>query len=220
MLVVRSMGYQPIRQRVVIGEPSAFLDLGAVLMTKETRTLGEVVVTANADALSAAMDRKPFTVADNSSASGGAVLPAMSTVPGVTVGQDGKGEGRGRDKVVVLIDGKQTALTGFGSPNGQDNLPASALGRIEIITTPSAKFDANASAGIINLVFGKQEQEGFNGKAGMMGGAGALWVKRDNLPTIRPQYQGTPKLNPSLAVNCRKGATNTFVQATGCIRRR
>jgi outer membrane receptor protein involved in Fe transport len=114
--------------------------------------------------------------------------------------------------VVVLIDGKQTALTGYGSQNGLDNLPASTLERIEIINNPSAKFDANASAGIINLVFKKQEQDGFNGKVGLMAGAGALWVRRENLPTIRPRFQGTPKFNPSLALNYRKGATNSFVQ--------
>ncbi len=213
VLVVRSIGYQPIRQRVLVGELSAFLDLGAILMVKEARVLGDVVVTANADAVAGTMDKKTFTVSDNISQSGGSVLQAMSTLPGVTVAQDGKVQVRGSDKVVVLIDGKQTALTGFGSQNGLDNLPASALERIEIINNPSAKFDANASAGIINLIFKKQEQEGFNGKIGVMGGAGALWVKKENLPTIRPQYQGTPKFNPSVAVNYRKGATNSFLQA-------
>ena len=212
VLVARSIGFQPIRQRVLIGELSPFLDLGALLMVRQAQTLRDVTVTATEDAVSAAMDKKTFTVADNVSQLGGSVLQAMSTVPGVTIGQDAKVELRGSDKVLVLIDGKQTALTGFGSQNGLDNLPASALERIEVITNPSAKFDANASAGIINLVFRKQEQEGFNGKVGVMGGAGALWVKKENLPTIRPQYQGTPKLNPSLSINYRKGPTNTFVQ--------
>jgi len=211
VLVVRAIGYQPIRQRVLIGELSAFLDLGALLMTTQVQTLGAVAVTADADAVSAAMDKKTFSVAENISASGGSVLQAMSNVPGVTVGEGGKVELRGSDKVVVLIDGKQTALTGFGSQKGLDNLPASALERIEIITNPSARFDANASAGIINLVLKKEEQEGFNGKLGLMAGAGALWVKKENLPTIRPQYQGTPKFNPSVFVNYRKGRTNTFV---------
>ncbi len=154
-----------------------------------------------------------LTVADNIGQAGGSVLQAMSTVPGVTVGPDGKVLVRGSDKVVVLIDGKQTALTGFGSQTGLDNLPASALERIEIINNPSAKFDANASAGIINLVFKKQEQEGLNGKFGLTAGAGALWEKQANLPTIRPQFRGTPKFNPSLSLNYRKGATNSFVQA-------
>ena len=212
VLQVRSIGYQPIRQRVLIGELSAFLDLGALLMTKEARTLGEVVVTSAADAVASTMDKKTFTVSDNISQSGGSVLQAMSTLPGVTVGQDGKLQLRGSDQVAVLIDGKQTALTGFGSQNGLDNIPASALERIEIINNPSARFDANASAGIINLVFKKQEQQGFNGRIGLMGGAGALWVKKENLPGIRPQFQGTPKFNPSLSINYRRGATNTFVQ--------
>ncbi len=212
VLVVRSIGYQPIRQRVLIGELSAFLDLGVLQMTKDVQTLSEVAVNANVDGVSAALDRKTFTVADNITQSGASVLEAMSTLPGVTVGQDGKVQVRGSDKVVVLIDGKQTALTGFGSQNGLNNIPASALERIEIINNPSAKFDANASAGIINLILKKEEQEGFNGRVGVMGGAGALWVKQENLPSIRPQFRGTPKFNPSLALNYRKGATNTFMQ--------
>jgi hypothetical protein len=182
-------------------------------MTREALKLGEVVVSAGADGRSAAMERQTIIVADNVSQSGGSVLQAMSTVPGVSVGQDGKVQVRGSDQVVVLIDGKQTALTGFGSQNGLDNLPASALERIEVINNPSAKYDANASAGIINLVFKKQEQEGLNGKLGLTGGAGALWVRRENLPAIRPQYRRTPKLNPSLSLNHRKGETNSFLQA-------
>ena len=213
VLVARSIGYQPLRQRVLIGELSPFLDLGTIAMTRSPQALAGVVVTGSADAVSAAMDRKSFTVADNISQSGGSVLQAMSAVPGVTVGQDGKILLRGSDKVVVLIDGKQTALTGFGSQAGLDNLPASALERIDVINNPSAKFDANASAGIINLVFRKEEQRGFNGKLGVMGGAGALWEKKANLPTIRPQYRGTPKFNPSVGVNYRNGKTNSFLQA-------
>ena len=209
---VRSIGYRPIRQRVVVGELSAFLDLGTLPMVKETRTLGEVVVTANSEPGAPTLDKRTVTVADNISQSGGSVLQAMSTMPGVTVGQDGKVQIRGSDRVIVLIDGKQTALTGVGSQNGLDNLPASAIERIEIITNPSARFDANASAGIVNLVLKKQEQDGFNGKLGLTTGAGALWVKRENLPTIRPQFQNTPKINPSLSLNYRRGATNTFLQ--------
>ena len=185
ILSTRAIGYQPVRQRVLVGELSAFLDLGLVLMRRETRTLGGVVVTANTDGVAATLDRRTITVAENVSQAGGSVLQAMSTVPGVTVSQDGTVQIRGSDRVVVLIDGKQTALTGFGSQVGLGNLPASAVERIEIITNPSARFDANA---------------------------GALWVKRENLPTIRPQYRATPKLNPSLALNYRKGATNSFVQ--------
>jgi hypothetical protein len=213
LLLTRAIGYQPIRQRVLVGELSTFLDLGLVTMRRETQALTGVTVTAEADGVAAALDRRTFTVADNVSQAGGSVLQAMSTVPGVTVSQEGTVQLRGSDKVAVLIDGKQTALTGFGSQTGLANLPASAIERIEIITNPSARFDANASAGVINLVLKKQEQRGFNGTVGFTGGAGALWEKRENLPTIRPQFRGTPKLNPSLALNYRSGATNSFLQA-------
>jgi len=213
VLTVRAIGYRPVRQRVLVGQLSAFLDVGSLLMTREAQGIAQVTVTGTQDGVSATLDRKTFTVGENISQAGGSVLQSLSTVPGVTVGQDGKVLIRGSDKVVVLIDGKQTALTGFGSQNGLDNLPASAIERIEIINNPSARYDANASAGIINLVFRKQEQRGLNGRVGMVGGAGALWEKRANLPTIRPQFRGTPKINPSLALNYRSGATNTFLQA-------
>ncbi len=213
VLVVRAVGYAPIRQRVLVGELSQFLDAGTLLMVRQAQTLGAVAVTAEAQGVAEALDKKTFTVADNVSSAGGSALQAMSTVPGVTVSQEGKVEVRGSDKVLVLIDGKQTALTGFGSQAGLQNLPASAIERIELITNPSARFDANASAGIINLVLKQEEREGLNGTLGVVAGAGALWMKRENLPTIRPQYQRTPKFNPSLALNYRAGRTNSFFRA-------
>ena len=212
LLDARRIGYAPLRQRVLVGELSAFLDLGVVQLTAVTNRLGEVVITGTADEVAAAMDRKTYRVADNIGQSGGSVVQAMTALPGVTVGQDGKLQLRGSDKVAVLIDGKQTALTGAGSQSGLENLPASAVQSIEIINNPNARFDANGSAGIINLILKKEEQQGFNGRVGFMGGAGALWEKRANLPTIRPQSRFTPKLNPSFALNYRRRNTNTFVQ--------
>jgi len=207
-LIVRSVGFAPIRQRVLVGELSQFLDLGALQMVKSVQSLSAVAVTASEDGVAAALDKKVFSVADNIAQSGGSVLSAMATVPGVTIAQGGKVEVRGSDKVLVLIDGKQTALTA----SGLENLPASSLERIELINNPSAKYDANASAGIINLVFKKEERQGLNGRVGLVGGLGALWEKRENLPTIRPQYTNTPKINPSLSLNYRKGPTNVFGQ--------
>lgn len=213
VLSVRVIGYGPASQRVLVGALSNFLDVGTIAMARTAQSVEGVVVTGAADGVADAMDRRTLTVADNVSQAGGSVLQAMSTVPGVTVSQDGKVLLRGSDKVVVLIDGKQTALTGFGSQVGLENIPASALERIEIINNPSARYDANASAGVINLVFRQEERRGFNGRLGFVGGAGALWEKRENLPTIRPQYRVTPKLNPSLSLNYRNGRTNSFLRA-------
>ncbi|MFD1257175.1 TonB-dependent receptor domain-containing protein [Mucilaginibacter terrae] len=214
VLVISSMGYQIKKQPVLLGSLNAFLDVGTIALQVSSRALTEVVVTAQqADGLNSKMDKKTYAVADNISQGGGSVLQAMKNLPGITATQDGKLELRGSDKVAVLIDGKQTALTGFGSQTGLDNIPASAIERIEIINNPSARFDANGNAGIINIIYKKNKQEGFNGKIGFTGGLGALWEKQQNLPGIRPQYQRTPKLNPSLSLNYRKNKVNAFLQS-------
>ncbi len=205
------VGYSTKKKSVYVGTLSDFLDEGTVEMTENAKTLNEITITGQQDAVSEKLDKKTFSVADNISQSGGSVLQAMQNLPGVTV-QDGKVQLRGNDKVTVLIDGKQTALTGFGSQSGLDNLPSSAIDKIEIINNPSAKYDANGNAGIINIIYKKNKQEGFTGKVGYASGLGALWVRKENLPTIRPQYQFTPKINPSLALNYRKEKINAFFQ--------
>lgn len=211
-LDVRRIGYAPLSRAVFIGELSRFLDVGVLRMEPAAPALDKVTVTATRDEVANALDRKSYSVADNIAQSGGSVLQAMASLPGVTVTQDGKLQLRGSDKVAVLVDGKQSALTGVASQAGLENLPASAIERIEIITNPGARFDANASAGIINLVLKKESQDGLNGSLGFTGGAGSLWSRRENLPGVRPQELRTPKLNPSLALNYRRGATNTFVR--------
>ena len=205
------VGYITSRQSLYVGTLTDFLDIATIELTEDTKMLNEVIVSGTQDAVGEKLDKKTFTVSDNISQSGGSVLQTMQSLPGVTV-QDGKILLRGNERVTVLIDGKQTALTGFGNQSGLDNLPASAIDKIEIINNPSAKFDANGNAGIINIIYKKNKQEGFNGKAGLTTGLGALWVRKENLPTIRPQYRLTPKLNPSLSLNYRKNKINVFLQ--------
>lgn len=206
-------GFASKSQPVLVGTISSFLDLGTIELQQDAKQLQEVVVSSKQDDVSNKMDKKTYSVASNISQSGGSVLQTLKNLPGVTTSQDGKVELRGSDKVAILIDGKQTALTGFGSQTGLDNIPASAIERIEIINNPSAKYDANGNAGIINIIYKKNKQQGFNGKVGFTTGVGALWQKKANLPTIRPQYQATPKINPSLSLNYRKNKVNAFLQA-------
>ncbi len=206
------IGYLTKKKSIYVGSLSEFLDLSTIELEEDKKTLGEVVISAKQVEVGAKMDKKTFSVEDNISQSGGSVLQTMQNLPGVTV-QDGKVQLRGNDKITVLIDGKQTALTGFGSQSGLDNIPSSAIEKIEIINNPSSKFDANGNAGIINIVMKKNKQEGFNGKIGFTTGLGSLWVRQENLPTIRPQYQFTPKINPSLSLNYRKKKINAFFQA-------
>lgn len=214
ILSINYIGYEDKKTEFIVGTLSNYLDLGQVALTPDRNSLEEVVVSGKEeDGISSAMDRKSYNLTDNISQGGGSVLQALKNLPGITVGQDDKVQLRGSDKVSVLIDGRQTAITGFGTQSGLDNIPASAIERIEIINNPTAKYDANGNAGIINIIYKKNRQQGFNGKLGMTAGLGALWQKRENYPGIRPQYQRTPKLNPSLSLNYRKQKINLFMQA-------
>jgi outer membrane receptor protein involved in Fe transport len=210
-LEISYSGYLTKREPLFIGTLSEFLDVATVFLDQNIQTFEEVVVTGKQSEVSGKMDKKTFTVDDNISQGGGSILQSMQNLPGVTV-QEGKVQLRGNDKVTILIDGKQTALTGFGSQSGLDNIPASAIERIEIINNPSSKFDANGNAGIINIIMKKNKQEGFNGKIGLSAGMGSLWIRKENLPSIRPQYQFTPKLNPSISLNYRRKKINVFFQ--------
>lgn len=209
-------GYSPYTQSVFIGSLSEFLDIPSIELEqikddKETKIEEVVLTSSKKNEISNQLDKKTYSVADNISQSGGSILQSMQNLPGVTV-QDGKVQLRGNDKVTVLIDGKQTALTGFGSQSGLDNIPASAIDKIEIINNPSSKYDANGNAGIINIIMKKNKQNGWNGKIGFTYGTGSFWIRKENLPTIRPQYTITPKINPSLSLNYRKDKINVFLQ--------
>lgn len=208
-----SLGYKQVQKIIMVGTLSAFLDLGTIGMQEDTHVLEEVTVTGGeVDGVDDRLDKKTFSLTRNVSQSGGSVLQALKNLPGVTAGEDGKVLLRGSDKVAILVDGRQTALTGFGSQTSLDNIPASAIEKIEIINNPSARYDANGNAGIINIIYKKNKQEGFNGKIGMAAGLGAWWVRKANLPDIRPQYRNTLKLNPSLALNYKKQKVNVFFQ--------
>ena len=211
ILEVSSLGYKTHTQPLFVGKLSAYLDIKTILLEEDIAALNEVVLNAQQDGLSNKMDKKTYSLKDNINQSGGSVLQAMQNLPSVSV-QDGKVKLRGNDQIIVLIDGKQTALTGFGNQSGLDNIPSSAIDRIEIINNPSAKYDANGNGGIINIIYKKNKVEGFNGKIGFTGGLGALWERKENLPGIRPQYKMTPKLNPSLSLNYRKNKLNVFFQ--------
>lgn len=212
VLEASSVGYSSVKKQVFIGKINEFLNIGTIELIESTSELSEITIAASRDAVIETLDKKVFSIEENLSQAGGSALQAMKNLPSITVSQDGKVQLRGSDRVTILIDGKQTALTGFGNQTGLENIPASAIERIEIINNPSAKNDANGSAGVINIVFKKNLQEGLNGKGQLIAGLGALWIKKKNYPTSRPQYQHNYKFNPSLALNYRKKNINWFFQ--------
>lgn len=194
-----------------VGRLSSFLDLGNIFMDESTLSIEGVTVSSVREEVVSSMDRKVYTIDENLSQLGGSALQAIQNLPGVTIDREGKVSLRGSDQVTILIDGKQTAITGIGSQSGLENIPASAIAGIEIINNPSARYDASGMAGIINIVFKKEQNQGWNGRVGLTLGAGALSMKQDNLHNIRDQYRFTPKINPSLSANYRKDNLNFFV---------
>lgn len=213
LLKLTILGYATKWENIIAGRLSNFLDLGQIAMTETVGQLREVTITGKQrDGINEKMDKQTFSMANNVARAGGSVLEAMANLPGVTVSQEGKVQLRGNDRVMVLIDGQQTALTGYGGQSSLGNISASAIEKIEIINNPSARYDANGNAGIINIVFKKEKKEGWNGKIGLAGGLGALWEREGNFPGIRPQYRATPKINPSVSLNYRKHRVNLFFQ--------
>ncbi len=210
---VSYIGYADENLPLHIGRLNSFFDLGKIAIAESSTAIEGVTVTATRVEVASKMDKKSFTVDDNLSQQGGSVLQVMQNLPGVTVDREGKVFLRGSDKVTILIDGKQTAITGLGAQSGLDNIPASAIESVEIINNPSARHDASGMAGIVNIIFKKDQEYGFNGKAGLTLGVGSLTQKNESLDGIRDQYAFTPKINPSFSVNYKKDKFNVFAQA-------
>ncbi|SHE82774.1 Outer membrane receptor proteins, mostly Fe transport [Mariniphaga anaerophila] len=212
------VGYNSKEIPLLIGRLNTIFDLGRITLEPSSENIDEVIVSAKKEIVSSGLDKKSFDVAKNVSQSGGSVLDAMRNLPGVTIDQESKVLLRGSDKVSVLIDGKQSSLTGFGNQKGLDNIPASSIEKIEIINNPSAKYDARGMAGIINIIYKKEKETGFNGEAGFNFGLGELSQRKSNLPNIMDKYSFTPKYNPSISLNYRTEKANLFLQSDGIVR--
>lgn len=210
---VSYIGYADENLPLHVGRLNSYLDMGKISIAESSTDIEGVTVTATRVEVASKMDKKSFAIDDNLSQQGGSVLQIMQNLPGVTVDREGKIFLRGSDKVTILIDGKQTAITGIGAQSGLDNIPASAIESVEIINNPSARHDASGMAGIVNIIFKKDKEYGFNGKAGLTLGVGSLTQKKESLNDIRDQYAFTPKINPSVSVNYKKDKVNVFAQA-------
>lgn len=206
------LGFETVERKIASGGLNPIFDLGKIELKSSAEALDEVTIQAKRATVNSALDKKSFSLTDNVAQSGGSVLDAMKTMPGVAFDQEGKVVLRGSDKVVVLIDGKQSSLTGFGNQKGLGNIPASNIERIEIINNPSAKYDANGFAGIVNIIYKKEKQTGLNGNVGLSFGLGALSKRKEDTPTDLGSYSVNPKLIPSLNLNYRTKNLNYFLQ--------
>jgi hypothetical protein len=193
------LGYATTDVPVLVGELNDIYNLGEIeLAARPDDALEEVVATARQELLGASLDRRVFSLDDALAQSGGSLLDAMRALPGVTVDQEGRLLLRGSDRVSVLVDGKQSGLTGYGNQAGLDTISASTIESIEIINNPSSRYDASGMAGIINIVYRDSEEQGLNVNAGLTLGVGQLSRRRADLPTDLGSFDKNPRLNPSV----------------------
>ncbi|MDP5171999.1 MAG: outer membrane beta-barrel protein, partial [Bacteroidia bacterium] len=212
LLIVSYVGYESQSKAVLVGTLNEYYDLGKVMMPPGENLLEEVLIESAGSTVATTMDKKSFAIDDNISQAGGSVMDAMRSLPGVTVDSEGKVMLRGSDKVAVLIDGQQSSLTGFGNQKGLENIPVANIERIEIINNPSAKYDAAGQAGVINIIYKQQKQEGLSGEVGFTYGIGELTQRKQDLPSDLGHYSLNPKYIPSLSLNYSKGKVRAFVQ--------
>lgn len=158
------MGYRQLKTAdfsIPSGQTS--YDLGIIKLESLVNTLDEVVVQAEKSTLELSLDKKVFNVGKDLGNAGGSAIEILSNIPSVTIDGEGNVKLRGNDNVRLLIDGKPSGLVSFKGGAGLQQLQASLVEKVEIITNPSARYEAEGMAGIINIVLKKERKEGFNG---------------------------------------------------------
>ncbi|NUQ26774.1 MAG: TonB-dependent receptor [Saprospiraceae bacterium] len=162
-------------------------DLGNIVLETQSTTLNEVVVKGEAGSLTLALDKKVFRVDKNAVASGGTAEDALRNVPSLGVDLDGNVTLR-NSSPQIFVDGRPTTLT-------LEQIPADAIESVEVITNPSARYDASGGqAGIVNIVLKKERRIGYNGN-------------------IRLGADSRGGLNGGADINAREGKFNAFLNA-------
>ena len=137
--------------------------LGTVTLDFASDTLDEVVIRAETTQVDIRLDKKIYNVGKDLLVRGGSVSDVLDNVPSVSVDVDGNVALRGNDNVRILINGKPSGLVGISGSDGLRQIPADAIERVEVITSPSARYDAEGTGGILNIILKKDRLIGFNG---------------------------------------------------------
>ncbi|QNK77633.1 TonB-dependent receptor [Winogradskyella sp. PAMC22761] len=146
------------------------INLGTINLELDVSTLNEVMVVAERTTVEIKLDKKVYNIGQDLTTAGGTVSDALNNVPSVAVDVEGAISLRGNENVRILINGKPSAMAGFGDSNILSQLPAEAIERVEVITSPSARYDAEGTAGILNIILRQKETLGFNGSINLTAG--------------------------------------------------
>ena len=138
------------------------LELGNISIAENTQTLDEVIVRAEKSQTEFKLDKRVFNVGKDLSSTGASALEVLNNVPSVNVNIEGEISLRGSSGVQILINGKPSVIAS-DQGNALGTITAEMIDKIEVITNPSAKYDAEGTSGIINIVIKKEERKGLNG---------------------------------------------------------
>lgn len=138
-------------------------DLGNITLTLNTEALEDVIIVAEKTTVEIKLDKKIYNVGKDLTVSGGTVSDVLDNVPSVSVDVEGNVALRGNDNVRILINGKPSGLVGLNSTDALRQLPAESIEKIEVITSPSARYDAEGTAGILNIILRRSKLQGING---------------------------------------------------------
>lgn len=147
------------------------LQLGKIALVDDGARLEEIVVQGRAAEMVLGIDRKIFDVSQSLVSVGGTASDLLANVPTLQVDMDGSVSLRGSSAVKILIDGKESAMAGSDINALLQSLPANAIDKVEIITNPSSKYDAEGQSGIINIILKKNIRTGLNGNINASGGS-------------------------------------------------
>lgn len=136
-------------------------NLGVVNLSEDAAQLNEVVVRAEKSTVEIKLDKKVYNVGQDMMVKGGTVSDVLDNVPSVSVDTEGNVSLRGSDNIRILIDGRPSNAINVAEALRQ--LPADAIDKVEVITNPSARYDAEGGSGIINIILKKGKNQGFNG---------------------------------------------------------
>ena len=162
-LTLTFMGYKDVTRQFEITPTKRDVQFKLLYMAEDAKQLNEVTVTGQRATMKLEVDRKSFDVGQLISNAGQSASDVLDNVPSIEVDNDGNVSLRGNSSVEVWINGKASGLTSDNRAQILQQLPAESIERIEVIDNPSAKFSAEGSAGIINIVLKKDRKAGYYG---------------------------------------------------------
>lgn len=146
------------------------IDLKTIILKEDETILGEVELQAEKSLTTFKLDKRVFNVGKDLSSTGAGALEVLNNVPSVNVNIEGEISLRGNSGVQMLINGKPSVILSNGG-NALGTITADMIERVEVITNPSAKYEAEGTSGIINIVLKKEEKKGINGSLTLNTGA-------------------------------------------------